>query len=207
MEPKLAKLAQQLNLRNAPKRCLSPVMVMSDDKRLPDPALALKKLPRGSSLVFRHYHDPDRENHALVLRRLCYKLGHRFFVAADMTLALRLSADGLHMPGYSQKTGKILLDRAQKRGLLVSAAIHNMAQLRHMIALQNRIDAVVISPVFATQSHPGAPHLSVKDFGRMAHLAARNKIGVYAMGGIDFRHLQRLDQNPICGIAGIGFAT
>ncbi|OKH87381.1 thiamine phosphate synthase [Thalassospira sp. TSL5-1] len=207
MEPKLAKLAWQLNLRNAPNHRLSPVMVMSDDKRLPDPAPALQKLPLGSSLVFRHYHAPDRDKQALALRRLCHKLGHLFFVAADMTLALRLKADGLHMPGYTRKTGKTLLECAKKHHLLVSAAIHDMAQLRHMIAMQNRIDAAIISPVFATQSHPGAPHLSAKDFGRMAQLAARNQIGVYAMGGIDFAHLQRLDQKPICGIAGIGFAT
>ncbi len=207
MEPKLAKLAQQLNLRNAPDRRLSPVILMSDDKRLPDPAPALEKLPKDSSLIFRHYNDPDRDKHALALRRLCHKLGHRFFISADIASAIRLQADGLHLPGYRQKTAKTLLDRAKKHGLLISAAIHNRTQLCHMLAMPNALDMAIISPVFATQSHPGAPHLAPKDFGRMANLTAHRGIGVYAMGGIDFANLQRLDQKRICGIAGIGFAT
>lgn len=207
MEPKLAKLAQQLNLRNAPDRRLSPVILMSDDNRLPDPHLALTKLPKGSTLVFRHYDAPDRAQQALILRKNCHRLGHRFFVAADILLAVRLQADGLHMPGYIQKTPDDLLNTAKKHGLMVSAAIHDMPQLRHLLAFGRNIDAAIISPLFATQSHPGGPCLGYAKFERMAHLATRHGIGVYAMGGVDISRGHMLGKLPICGIAGIGFAT
>jgi thiamine-phosphate pyrophosphorylase len=50
-------------------------------------------------------------------------------------------------------------------------------------------DAVFVSPVFATASHPGAPTLGPMRFGL---LAKRLPLPVIALGGMDARRFRRL---------------
>lgn len=207
MEPKLAKLARQLNLRNAPRSSLPAIIVMTDDQRLPDPCPALARLPHRSMVIFRHYHHPKRARIAHQVHRACRKYGHLFFVAGDIMLASRLGADGIHLPDHGQKHLANSVDLASRNNLAISASLHSLAQFRHLRPFANDLDAVILSPVFATQSHPGAGCMKRTTFRHLAALARHNGIVVYALGGINFDHLRQIKSAPVCGIAGISFAT
>jgi len=211
MEPNLAKLARQLNLRNADRppllRSLPAVILMTDDHRLADPIPALARLPLHSMVIYRHYNHPDRDKLAWRVRQACRKYGHLFFVSADIGLATRIAAHGLHLPDRAQSHLRHALQTAQSCGLMVSASVHGLSQLNRLRVFAHNIDAVIISPAFATQSHPGAKHLSHQVFNQLACLAYRAGIAPYALGGINYKHLLQLKSAPLSGIAGIGFAT
>jgi thiamine-phosphate pyrophosphorylase len=63
-----------------------------------------------------------------------------------------------------------------------------------------RADAIVLSPVFATRSHPGARTLGPL---RFRLLAARAGLPVIALGGMDAARARRLGQAPWAAIDGL----
>ncbi|HEX7774936.1 MAG TPA: thiamine phosphate synthase, partial [Parvibaculum sp.] len=94
----------------------------------------------------------------------------------------------------------------RRTGLVMTAAAHSEAAIFR--AARARIDAVLISPVFPTASHPGAPALGVVRFARLAHLARRLGLRVYALGGITGpASLRRLTGSGADGVAGVGFLS
>lgn len=141
---------------------------------------ALSRLPRGSGLVFRHYHLPPAERRARfeALRRAARRRGHRVVLSGDMGTARRWGADGCY--GASG-----LLARGG-RGIRLATA-HSLAELG--AAGRARADAALLSPVFPTRSHPGAATLGPL---RFRLLAARARVPVVALGGMDQAGASRL---------------
>lgn len=72
-------------------------------------------------------------------------------------------------------------------GLLRLATAHDLYE----IGLANRLraDAVLLSPVFPTRSHPGAPCLGPV---RFRALAAHSLVPVIALGGVDEKRARQL---------------
>ncbi len=70
-----------------------------------------------------------------------------------------------------------------------------------MLAQQRPIDAVILSPVFATQSHPGGKTLTAI---RANLIAEAMRKPVYALGGIDAQNARLLSKHAFSGIAAIG---
>lgn len=170
---------------------------MTDDERTPDPERVILKLPRGAAVIFRNYGDPHRARTALQLRDLCHKRGILFLVANDAALAARTKADGVHLPHH------MLRGLSRPRPFqLVTAAVHDEAELRS--AKRANVDAVIVSPVFSTASHPGAKALDVT---RFAALTAKATRPVYALGGITQHNAHRLIATKAMGIAAIGAFT
>ena len=66
-------------------------------------------------------------------------------------------------------------------------------------AQERDLDALLLSPVFATASHPGAPVLGPV---RGAMIAAASRVPVYALGGIGPHNAARLPR-AFSGIAAI----
>lgn len=88
--------------------------------------------------------------------------------------------------------------RAPRQSRWVSAACHSEAELE--AAEQAGVDVVLISPVFATSSHPGHGALGWPGFRK---LHDRTRLPAYALGGMKAEHLvQALAQGAI-GTAGI----
>ena len=109
-----------------------------------------------------------------------------------MTLARALGADGVHLP--EAKIGSAAAIRA-KTGLIVTAAAHSLRPLLKAGAA----DALILSPVFPTQSHPGAASLRPV---RASLMARQAPLPVYALGGITADKAARLA--GFCGLAAIG---
>lgn len=138
---------------------------------------ALKRLPRGSGLVFRHYHLPPAERRArfAALRRVARRRGHRVFLAGDAHTARAWGADGSYGPAQALARGPAL-------PRLVTA--HSLRELR-----APRADAMMLSPVFATRSHPGAPFLGAV---RFRLLARQSRKPVIALGGMTAKRARTL---------------
>lgn len=153
---------------------------------------ALVRLPRGSALVYRHYHLPDAERVAryAVLHRIAKARQHLMILADSALTAREWSADGYY--------GAPLALTPKRAGLLAVAAVHDMRE----IAQANRLgaDAALLSPVFATRSHPDGATLGPLRFRVMARFAA---MPVIALGGIDPRGADRLAWGRWAAIDGL----
>ena len=195
----MVKRQQQNSTRSsARKLCaaagVDQLILLTDSKRLPDPVVAVKWLPPASMVILRDYDSAERLALAIKLRRACRKADCWFLVAGDAQLAYRVRADGLHLPEH-MLTGK----RAQRRGFqFITAACHSRRALR--LAASAGVDLALVSPVFATASHPDAAALGTRGLSRMI---ARAKIPVAALGGIDHRTAKSLRGQNIKAIAAI----
>ena len=188
----------QARRRRAGLATLPPLILMTDADRLPDPFPAAARLPRGSAVILRHYGTDAREGMARLLGKLCRRRGVRLLIADDARLAARVGADGLHLPEYRVRTGRRYWTLWRRPGWIVTAAAHDTAAMRH--ALLAGADAVLLSPVFATASHPGGRAIGAL---RFALWAGRSPVAVYALGGIDSVGARRLAAGNVCGFAGI----
>lgn len=190
--------------RTATKRCLPDRWLVTDAARLPDPLPAAAALPRGTGVLFRHYEltAAGRLQLAQRLAELCRSRGLYFVVAGDARLALSCNADGLHLPQGLLHLAAGLACRYPHRAL--TAAAHDEAAIAQ--AARAGVDAVLISPVFPTASHPGSAGLGVVRFAMLAQKAQRQGLGVYALGGIDGtseRRLCHISKNGTAAIQGM----
>lgn len=133
---------------------------------------ALARLPRGSGLVFRHYHLPPAERRAqfAALARKARRFGHVVVLSGDAREARRWDADGAYGAAPRLARGPAVLR------LVTAHTLRELAQ-----AHRARADAVLLSPAFPTASHPEGKVLGPIRFHL---LAARSRVPVIALGGM-----------------------
>jgi thiamine-phosphate pyrophosphorylase len=171
---------------------LPAVWLLSDERNDARLEEALRRLPRRSGFIFRHYHlaPEERFDRFQALRRVAKARGHLVILADSALTAREWRADGCYGAPRSL---------APKRaGLLALATAHDMAE----IALAHRMgaDAALLSPVFATRSHPGAATMGPL---RFRFLAARATMPVIALGGMTAANARRLDWARWAAIDGL----
>lgn len=209
MDKALLNQARRLNARNGGPNCpIPPIVLMTDDQRLPDPEPAIRALPHDSMVIFRHYglEAADRARLGAKLRTICRARGIIFLVANDVALALKLDADGLHFPEY--RIGKTPRIYGQVPcDMLLTSACHSAQTLSQLALLSpnQRPDGVLVSPAFSTESHPGRIALARAAFVKLSVQTRHLKMGAIALGGIKSNNVRLLHKAPICAIAGIGF--
>jgi 8-oxo-dGTP diphosphatase len=135
------------------------------------------------------------ESFAIKAIALCHARGARIMLNASPELACRLGADGVHLASARLMA---LSQRPADPQLLVSASVHDATQLAQANRLA--VDFSVISPLFATASHPDAALLGWQGFRRLAEQAVHP---VYALGGMQTSMLAEVWQRGGQGIAAI----
>ncbi len=125
----------------------------------------------------------------------CKKEGVRLLLNARPDILDILEADGIHLTSAS-------LFKHSKRPVaadkLLSASCHNEKEIAQAAKLE--VDFAVISPVLATQSHPGLETLGWNRFRELADIAP---FPVYALGGMASSHINMATSFSAQGIAGI----
>jgi len=177
---------------------LPSLILMSDQERLPDPIPLARTLPPGAAVMVRHRHAEQRRAIAEQLVPVCRARALRLIVADDLALARALDAFGLHLP-EEQATSAEALDARRHWHRMLTVAAHSPKALRRAAAIG--ADAALLSPVFATPSHPGARAIGAMRFLAWCRSAP---LPVYALGGISATNAGRLAGPAIVGIAGIG---
>lgn len=175
---------------------LPDLWLLSDARN--DAALepSLAALPPGSALVFRHYHldEKQRRTRFDTLAALARKLGHSIVLSDEAARAHAWGADGIYGPPARVAS-------AQGLALLVATA-HNQAEIA--AAVHAGAHAVMLSPVFATRSHPGGSALGP---ARFRSLARTSTIPVIALGGMDTKRARELNCRRWAAIEGLTIAT
>jgi thiamine-phosphate pyrophosphorylase len=183
---KLARAAHRL----AAGSRLPALILMTDDARLPDPQAAALALPNGGMVIVRASDARRRAELALMLKQI----GVPFLIADDPWLAARVGADGIHLSEAKAKEATHW--RARRPGWIITAAAHSLSAC----ARAGHADAVLLSPIFPTQSHPRDGFLGV---ARARFIAQASPVPVYALGGIDAVTVAGLDDSAFIGIAAI----
>jgi thiamine-phosphate pyrophosphorylase len=172
------------------KKRLLPKIWLMTDPRLRDGLLAaVRKLPTGSGVVFRHYQTPASERPILFrqLQRICRQRGHVLVLAGPDDWR----ADGVH-------------GRSRFRPIqILTMPVHSLHEIRE--AQRLRADLMFLSPLFATRSHPGARVLGLLQFSRLAKLAGPTK--VIALGGMTRNKAHTITKRIAYGWAGIDAFT
>lgn len=174
-----------------PPRSLPKIWLVSDariDDRIES---ALRRLPRGSGFIFRHYHlqPPERRARFVYLARVARRCGHQVVLSGTVRETRRWGADGAY--GAARKL-------ARGPAALRLATAHSMRELG--AANRARANAVLLSPVFATGTHPGARGLGPV---RFRLLAARAQMPVIALGGMDPGRARRIGAERWAAIASL----
>lgn len=191
----LAEVARALNAAHPAGGRLPALVFVTDDARVADPVAALAQLPKGCAILFRHYDHPGRAELAARVVDAAHDQGRIAFVAGDMALARSVGADGLHLPSHLLTTQA---DWRRHWSGLITAAAHSADELQR--AEQAGCDAALLSPVFATASHPHTEHLGNE---RFKALVQSTRLPVYALGGITSKTAPELLGSGAVGLAAV----
>lgn len=185
--------ASRLRLARAAKRLARatqspPLVLMTDDERLPDPLTAVRALPRGSMVIVRSRDAQRRASLVMRLRPVARARGLKLLMAGEHAPG----TDGVHLPEARIGDAAGLKARHCR---FITASAHSLAALRKA----SHVDVLFLSPVFPTGSHPGRACLGPLRANMMARLSRRP---VYALGGVTARNAGLL--SGFAGIAAIG---
>ena len=155
-----------------PGGALPHVWLISDARNDAVLERALARLPRGSGFIFRHHHlaGPARRARFARLMRVARGRGITGVLAGTMAEARRAGADGAYGPARRLAAGG---------GGMRLVTAHSLREVAR--AQGAAVDAILLSPVWPTRSHPGAGGLGGLRFRLMA---ARAQVPVIALGGM-----------------------
>ncbi|RDC59022.1 Thiamine phosphate synthase [Alteripontixanthobacter maritimus] len=155
-----------------PRQFLPRIWLMTDARNDAVLERAITRLPRGSGVVFRHYHlaEEARRQRFSEISAIARAHGHAVVLSGPASLAVRWKADGTY--GTPDMLGG-------SDGLLTLATAHNRSELR--AAARAGADAAFLSPVFSTRSHPNGTSLGPARFRLLARHAG---LPVIALGGM-----------------------
>jgi thiamine-phosphate pyrophosphorylase len=173
------------------RHALPEIWLISDARNDARLESVLLHLPRRSGLVFRHYHldGVERRKRYDALARIARTRGHLVVLAGTAREARRWGAVGAY-----GEVGRL----AGGPALLRLATAHSLREIGR--AQRIRADAILLSPVFATRSHPGADTLGPTRFRLLARHAL---LPVIALGGISRRRAKTLAWKNWAAIDGI----
>jgi thiamine-phosphate pyrophosphorylase len=153
------------------------------DERMGDALwTALDRLPRGSGVIFRHYGLAPAKRRALFVR---------VAVVARRRGLVLVRAGAERLPGEQGVHGR------RGRGIVTWPA-HSRREA--IAGIRAGADALLVSPVFATRSHPGARTLGRV---RLGLLIRGLDVPVIALGGITAKRAASLSGLGIHGWAAI----
>ena len=175
---------------------LPNLLFFTDPARVSDPEAAAERLPRGAGVVFRAFGAGDAIAQGLRLRAIADARGLVLLAGADHALAGAIGADGVHLPERDRGSAPAL--RARRPDWLITIAAHTDAAVIAAGAVE--VDALVVSPVFASNSPSAGPPLGLEGLRR---LVAATDTPIYALGGIWAGTVEKLRDTGIVGLAAV----
>jgi thiamine-phosphate pyrophosphorylase len=178
--------------RSAPP--LPRLWLMTDERAGESLWIALRRLPRGAGVIFRHHATAPTERRRLFerVRAIARRRGLMLILAGRAEQAIGWRADGVH--GRARN--------ATSPRQIRTAPVHDAHEIAR--ATRIRADLLLLSPVFPTRSHIGARALGR---WRFAELARRTPIPVVALGGMDAQRARRMAALGAYGWAAIDAFT
>jgi thiamine-phosphate pyrophosphorylase len=169
-----------------PRQSLPRLWMMTDERQGAGLFPAIRSLPPGAGLVFRHYSLAEGPRRTLfeAVAAEARARGIVVLLGGPRGEAEGWGADGRHRWGSGEG--------------LRSMSVHNHREMRRAEAEGAAL--LFVSPVFATRSHPGGAVLGPRRFAALASSARRP---VIALGGVTHANAPKLLRLGAYGWAGI----
>jgi thiamine-phosphate pyrophosphorylase len=176
------------------RQACAPTPFLFTDVRVADVALlrAIRRLPVGAGVIFRHYELVAPRRAALFdsVKRLARRRGLRLIVAGQGPRRFA-NMVGTHASAAN----------AKGRRAPLTASAHTMDDLAK--ARRRGATAVFISPVFATNSHKGARPIGPMAYQRMARRAEALGLIPLPLGGMTVARARMLKARGFGAIDGL----
>ena len=179
---------------------LSPLIFMTDPKRVTDVVAAAEMLPRRAAIIYRHFGSAHRFVDAEALREVTFNRQQQFLIGDDPQLAIEVGADGVHFC-RDAKVSAPTLWRQRCPDWLISMAGIKSGDYTGDVSI---LDGLLLSAIFPSQSPSAGEPIGV--------LALKEKtrklpVPVFALGGVNSKTAPKLIGSGAAGIAGIGFGV
>jgi len=132
------------------------------------------------------------------LRQMTHDAHARLIIHSQADIACAVDADGVHLASADISAVASVRQWLADANKTVSVSCHNAGELVQAAACG--ADFALLSPFFATTSHPGEAHLGVAMFHQ---LAADAVLPVIALGGIDAGNYESLQATSVAVISAI----
>lgn len=159
---------------NKPPKSLPTLWLMTDERMGDALWRALERLPRGSGVVFRHFATEP---------------------AARLAIVARVSR-------IARRRGLIVVRAGADRQPVRLYPAHSVREA--IVARRARADAVLVSPIYPTRTHPGARTLGPL---RAAVIARAAGVPAIALGGMSKERFRRMKRLGFVGWAAIDGLT
>jgi thiamine-phosphate pyrophosphorylase len=175
---------------------LPRLVFFTDPARVPDPTAVVARLPRGSAVVYRAFGAVDAVTEGRRLARLARRRGLVLLAGADVGLAARIGAEGVHLPERAATKARGVA--RLRPGWIVTCAAHSAPAI--VKARRSGAAAVFVSPVFPSASPSAGRPLGTLRFAALVRGAG---LPVYALGGVNADTARRLTRSGAAGLAAV----
>lgn len=132
----------------------------------------------------------------MALAQLARQQGLTLLIGADEALALKVGADGVHLP--ERLMGQAKRMSARHPNWIMTTAAHSPRAIAKAAKLG--LDAALLSPVFVSQSPSAGRPLGPT---RVARWVRTTSLPVIALGGVDHKKARLLSGTGVWGFAAI----
>lgn len=193
----LGKIAHHLSQAAQRKSLLSPLVFMTDPKRIKDLPAQIACLPKGCAVIYRHFGDPQRTTIAGLLRQYTKSNGQQLLIGGgDIELANNIEADGVHFRRSANLHGPIIYRKTHRKKIITMAGL----KTGHYHNELSCLDGLLISSIFPSQSPSSGPPIGTK---ALAKLCQTLDVPIFALGGITPKTAPQLLGTGVYGLAAI----
>jgi len=179
---------------------LSPLIFMTDPKRVTDVVAAAEMLPRRAAIIYRHFGSAHRFVDAETLRQVTFKRQQQFLIGDDPQLAIEVGADGVHFRRDANVSAPTLW-RQRCPDWLISMAGIKMGNYAGDVSI---LDGLLLSSIFPSQSQSAGDPIGVET---LKEKTRKLPVPVFALGGVNNKTAPKLIGSGAAGVAGIGFGV
>ncbi len=153
-----------------------------------------KERKKDIGIVYRNYNDRKRENQLIKVVEACKKNKYKLFISNDIKLVYKYKADGMYIPSFNRAKK---FNNLERKNIIIIGSAHNQKEITNKIEQKCKI--IFLSPVFFVKKRNNFLGLH-----RFNSLSYRNKVDIFALGGINHNNIRKLRVLYTKGFGGIG---
>ena len=155
----------------------------------------IKNQDRQTAIIYRNYtSDKFDIDKILKLKNFLKKKGHKFILANNIKLALRLKLDGVYIPSFNKKYNH--LSYSIHPSFIIIGSAHNLKEIK--IKELQKVQSIFISSLFKKNKN----YLGLNKFKIISKYTKKN---IVALGGLSKKNLKKLSLIKVSGFAGISY--
>ena len=146
------------------------------------------------NLIYRNNIKKEKLSEIIAFRKLCKKKNIKFFVANDLSTALRLNANGIYLSSYNKKF--LNISKTLRKNFEIIGSAHNFSEIN--MKRKQGCETVILSRLFKTDYKNKSTFLGTTRFNLMTKNLLKNFV---ALGGIKSKNLMKINILNCEGIA------